>query len=111
MKKLREGVFIFVFLGVFLLLFVVYPAKAEAAVTPQVVCQHVIENKRVAVGALTAVLNKAKPLDGGNVFCEATIVKVGRTDVVAYLVVFLYYVETNDYDSWEIANEVLPTFI
>ena len=85
--------------------------EGKAGNTTQAICQQVVDHKVVQVGAMAGVLNKYKQLEGKQIFCEANLIVVGRTDVTSYLVVFLYNEEAETYDSWEISSEVLPTFI
>mgnify|MGYP003648888240 CR=1 FL=1 len=111
MHKLRKSTLIATFLGVFLLMLVLAAPEGKAGNTTQAKCQQVVDHKVAKVGAKAGILNKYKQLEGKQIFCEANLIVIGRTDVISYLVVFLYNEETKKYDAWEISREVLPTFI
>jgi hypothetical protein len=111
MHKFRESTFILTFLGVFLLMLVLAPSEAKASTTVQAICQQVVDHKVAQAGAMAGELNRYEQLEGKQIFCEANIVVVGRTDVTSNLVLFLYHEETEKYDSWLITSRVLPTFI
>ena len=111
----RNGItgWLSLYIGVVAILLITSPILAEnnSARALKDICNKVIDHKVAKVGAKAGILNKYKQLEGKKLFCEANIIVIGRTDVISYLVVFLYNEETKKYDAWEISREVLPTFI